>query len=67
MKIINDSTFFGENGQRAEVLIYDGDEGEKYQVVKLYNDVRFGEDWFTDLNTATDFAEDFILKTPIVQ
>lgn len=67
MKIINESTFFGESGQRAEVFVYDGKEGLKYQVVTLLQDVRFSEDWFPDIESAKDFAEDFALKNPIAQ
>jgi hypothetical protein len=67
MKIINESTFFGDAGQRSEVFIYDGKDGLKYQVVTLLHDIRFNEEWFLDIESAKDFAEDFVLKTPIAQ
>ena len=67
MKIVNESTFFGNEGQRAEVFVYDGKEGLKYQVVTLLQDVRFSEEWFPGIESAKNFAEDFILKTPIAQ
>jgi hypothetical protein len=67
MKIVNESTFFGNEGQRAEVFVYDGKDGVKYQVVTLLQEVRFSEEWFSDIDSANDFAEDFTLRTPIAQ